>query len=232
MIETVFNKNKNELNKITVNIIANSIKRLLKEQDHVVLGIPGGRSVIGLFSLLKNAAIPWNKVHIFMVDERLVALDDPSSNFKLANDIFIKHLIYIDQLPEENVHPFIMAEEKEDFGMQDYESALKALGGDYDIILLSSGEEGHVASLFLYHHSIKDITDYFVIMHDSLKPPRDRITISRNLLLCSKVGIVLFIDESKREAYKNFKNQKLTFQSCPAKLVLSLKTSYVITNLD
>jgi 6-phosphogluconolactonase len=227
MVEIIFNKDKAELNRIAVNIIINSIELLLEKQDHVILGIPGGRSVIGIFTLLKEQNIAWDKVHLFWVDERLVPLDDSSSNFKLANDLFIKHLNSIDKLPKGNVHPSGDAEKV----IKKYTSELNKLGGAFDIVLLGSGEEGHVGGLFPYHTSIKDESEYFLIMHDSPKPPRDRMTSSKNLLLKSKVGILLFISEIKRGAYNNFKNNKLTIESCPAKLILSLKKSFVMTNL-
>jgi len=180
---------------------------------------------------LKERNIAWDKVHIFWVDERLVPLDDSSSNFKLANDLFIKHLNSIDKLPKGNVHPFDINSGDPEKVIKKYESELKKLGGAFDIVLLGSGEEGHVGALYPYHTSIKDESEYFLIMHDSPKPPRDRMTSSKNLLLKSKVGVILFISEIKRGAYNNFRNDKLTIESCPAKLILSFNKSYVMTNL-
>ncbi|WP_455392901.1 6-phosphogluconolactonase [[Eubacterium] cellulosolvens] len=231
MVEIIYNKDKAELDKIVANIIANSIDKMYYEKDHFILGLPGGRSVIGIYNLLKNKKVYWKKIHIFMLDERLVPLDEPTSNFKLANDLFIKHLISNNQIPEENVHPFNPNPELPDYGIKDYEAELKEFGGAFDIILLSSGEMGQVASLFPYHPSIRDDSKYFVIVNNSPKPPKDRMTISRELLLKSTVGILLFIDEVKRTAFNNLKNESLNYEACPAKLVLSLPTSFVVTNL-
>jgi 6-phosphogluconolactonase len=69
-------------------------------------------------------------------------------------------------------------------------------------------------------------------LKNSPKPPKGRITISKKLLLKSKVGLVLFIGEIKRDAYNNFRNKSLSYESCPAKLVESIGESYIITDLD
>ena len=231
MVEIIFNMNRVELEKITVNIIEKSIIRLLGVKNEVTIGLTGGRSVLGIYNLFKTIEIPWERVHIFMAEERLVPPDDPTNNFKMARDIFIKDLITKKKLPEENVHPFIYNPEKTDGGVKDHESEFKNIGPAFDIILLSSGHQGEVAALFPYHHSVKDVSEYFISLHDSPKPPKDRMTISRKLLLKSRVGIVLFIGETKRDAFNNFKNSNLNYESCPAKLISLINTSFVITDL-
>jgi len=215
-----------KLNKTAVEILVENINKLLKEQQRVILGIPGGRSVKGIFALLKNEKrIPWKNVHIFMVDERLVPLSSEESNFKLANDAFIDSLVLENKLPKENIHPFIAKS-----GISDYENELKKYGKSYDIIILSSGEDCHVGSLYPDHASIKSESEYYVIMNDAPKPPPERMSISRKMILKSKVAIILFIGESKRKAYQTFLSEG-DFYSCPARLVKMIKNSYVLTDL-
>lgn len=232
MTAIVSHKDKDELEKRAVDIISHSFNKLLQKQKTVVFGIPGGRSVPGIFRRLKEKNIPWEKVHIFMVDERLVFLNHPESNFKLAKENFIDELLIGGLLPAENIHPFVMDERKPDFGISDYENKLIKHGGIYDLVLLSSGEDGHVASLYPKHHSIKDNSEFYLIFHDSPKLPNDRMTISRKLLLKSKVAILLFIGEIKKGAYAKFQDKNIDHSSCPAKLVLHIKNSYVLTNLE
>lgn len=223
---------KENLDKIALEIITTSIINILNKQEMLVLGVPGGRSVVGIFHLLKEAEdIPWEKVHIFMVDERFVALNNEESNFKLVKEIFTDKLIKKDKLYELNVHPFIMNKSMSDFGISEYENELKKIGSAYDIILLSIGEDGHVASLFPNHHSIKNDAPFYLLLNDSPKPPQKRMTISKNLLIKSKVAIVLVTGENKRTAYYKFLNSNLDIIDCPARLVLQIKNSYLLTNL-
>lgn len=223
---------KDNLDKIALEIITTSIKKILKKQDKVILGVPGGRSVLGIFSLLREARnIPWGKVYIFMVDERLVPLDNKESNFRLVKKFFTDVLDKKAILPDVNVHPFIMNKTMSDFGISEYENKLKKFGGAYDIILLSIGEDGHVASLFPNHHSIKNEAQFYLVINDSPKQPQKRMTISKNLLLKSKVAIILITGEYKRTAYNKFLSNNIDIIDCPAKLVLQIKNSYLLTDL-
>lgn len=220
----------NELNNRAADIISKSINRLLLNQEKVIFAVPGGRSVAGIFNRLKEKDISWKNLYIFMVDERIVPIGDMNSNFKLIKENFIDELVAKRLLPQENLHPFIM--NKPDLGISNYETELKRHGGAYDIVLLSSGEDGHVAALYPNHHSIKNDSDFFLSMDDSPKPPKGRVSVSRKLLTRSKVAILLFLGEIKREAYRKFQDNSIDVNSCPAKLVLSIKDSYVLTDLD
>ena len=99
---------KEELEKKAADIIADNINDMLTKQDKVVFAVPSGRSVAGIFKNLKEKKIPWKKVHVFMVDERFVPIEDDESNFKLAKDNFIDGLLSKGILPKQNVHPFII----------------------------------------------------------------------------------------------------------------------------
>jgi len=224
-------RDKYELESRAGDIITQSVNRLLKKQKTAVLGIPGGRSVSGIFRRLRGKSISWGKIHIFMVDERLVPLDDPQSNFKLAREHLVDELLARGRLPPENVHPFVMDESQPDFGISDYENELLRHGGIYDVVLLSSGEDGHVAGLYPEHHSVRNESRSYIVFHDSPKPPKDRMSISRRLLTKSRVAILLFEGEIKRAAYAKFHDKHTDFRLCPAKLVLSIRDSYVLTDL-
>ena len=230
MTEIISNEDQEEIYKKAAYLIASAIRDMLQNKDYAVFAVPGGRSVARIFSKLKRTNVPWKQVHIFMVDERLVPLESPDSNFKLANDYFIRELISEGKLPEGNVHPFHNTASA-DHGTESYAEELKKLGGAYDIVLLSSGEDGHIGALYPNHHSIRDDSEYYIWMSDSPKPPARRMSMSRKLLLRAKVAIVLFIGEAKREAYIRFHDKKIKFSSCPVKLVNDIKEAYAITDI-
>ena len=164
---------KEKIGKKVADILAEAISKTIRNKDQVVVAFPGGRSVAAVFDVLKEKEIDWNNVHLFMVDERMVKLDNEDCNFKLLKEELIGHI----NIPEENVHPFMVEE-----GIKAYEEELKKVGGKFDIVLLSSGEDGHIAGLYPKHHSIKDESDYFITMDDSPKPPKDRMSSSRKLI--------------------------------------------------
>ena len=222
MTEIITEKDESILAERAVQILSEQINLILGEKDKVVLAIPGGRSVQGIFKLLSKEDIPWSKIHIFMVDERLVHLDDKESNFRLATESFIDKLIQEGKLPEENVHPFKFEE-----GIEAYEGELKKLGGKFDCIILGVGEDGHVAALFP-HLSINDDSEYFLTLENSPKPPKQRMTSSRKLLEKAEFAIALFIGKGKKDAFNNYKNK--TIDDCPAKLIDEIDNAFVLTD--
>ncbi len=96
------------------------------------------------------AAIPWERVHLFWVDERMVPASDPASNFGAARQDFIGALA-----PRlGGVHPIGVSDDPER-SAQRYEDELRAHfrrqgeeGPVFDLIFLGIGPDGHTASLF------------------------------------------------------------------------------------
>lgn len=230
-MKLIKSKNRKKLEIIAAQLITKKIHEYLKTQKHVILGIPGGRSIFGILELLKHQNIPWKKVQIFMVDERLVSLDDQNSNYKKANDLFIEYLVKQHKILKQNLHPYIYFNLPIEQGLNAYKNELREISHSFDIILLSSGEDGHVASLFPNHNSIRDQAEFFINVKNAPKLPKERISVSKKLLLKSRTAILLFFDESKKQAFKNFQDKNLSIQDCPAKLVNSIKNSYVFTEL-
>jgi len=205
-------KNKKEAYKLVASIIE---KKKIK-----VLAIPGGRSMKGIYSELKKKKMNWSKIHIFMIDERMVSINHKDSNFKLAKDNLLNYI----NIPKENVHPYIKNNKK-------YEFELKKVGGKFDVVLLSSGEDGHVAGLYPNHHSAKNKAKYFFSMNDSPKLPKKRMSSSKTLISKSKFAILLFLGKEKRDALNRFKDNNVSYIDCPAKIVKSIKSNVIITNL-
>lgn len=212
--------------------IVQTAQKILQEKSICILGIVGGRSVVGIFKHLKTLLLPWEKVHIFMADERLAPLDAEDSNFKMASETFIGELKVQGKLPEENVHPFLYKPQESGSGIPAYSKELQKYGGSFDILLLSSGEDGHVGALYPNHPSIRNTNaEYYMQVDNSPKPPPQRMSASPQLMKRSKNAIVLFVGESKKQAYTNFKDQSITLEKCPAKIVQSIQNSLVATDL-
>lgn len=91
--------------------------------------------------------IPWNRIHLFWVDDRMVAFDDPASNFGAARNDFISKV----SIPSEQVHPMPVLDSPTG-GADTYTRELRKYFGSkspvFDLILLGIGTDGHTASLF------------------------------------------------------------------------------------
>jgi 6-phosphogluconolactonase len=114
------------------------------------LAISGGSSPKIMFEIFARTMFPWERVHLFWVDERIVPPEDPQSNFKLANDAWLKPVGF----PEANIHR-IQAELGAHQAAHDYVEQIRAHFHlrdtelpRFDVIHRGMGPDGHTASLF------------------------------------------------------------------------------------
>ncbi|MBI5554157.1 MAG: 6-phosphogluconolactonase, partial [Candidatus Diapherotrites archaeon] len=231
--QIIFSRNPDELAKKAADTLLNAIQSTLQKKPFAVLGIPGGTSIQKLFALLARTEFAeWNKVHLFMVDERMVPLNHIDSNFRLAQESFIGKLIKEKKLSPRNVHPFIIQPHLRDEGIRKYNEEFRKFGGKFDVILLGVGEDGHVASLFPQHPSLEHKPKEFFSFDNSPKLPVHRMSASLSLLREAHTVLAFISGERKREALDNFSDPAVPFRDCPAKLLNDCPHAFVFTDLE
>ena len=223
----IIRDSREKLEKKAAEIISSSIKRIGAEKERVLIAVPGGRSVSGIFNILRSEDIDWKKVHIFIMDERFVPLDHKDSNYKLAYDGLIKHLFESGKIHPNNVHCFRYTGDIE-ADMKAYERELVSLSDRFDIVLLSSGDDGHVACLYPNHETVNSLNEYFIYTLSSPWPPAERITSSRKLIQKADTSVILFFGENKRQAFQNYTDSNLKVEDCPIKIANEIKNIYVL----
>ena len=206
------------------------------KQQQIVLALCGGRSIVGLLQNLheqreKLSKETWRRLHFFMLDERLVPIDHPDSNFRLVNELFLRGAVEEDLLQSIQLHPFVLNPEESDWGVARYGQELTRFGGRFDISFLGVGEDAHVGALFPNHHSIINDSPLYISMNDSPKPPPQRMTASRALIGNSQLALALFLGEDKRTAYNAYQNPSLPVEKCPVKLIDQADSTLLITDL-
>ena len=106
---------------------------------HARLAAPGGRWA---------AALDWGRVHILLGDERCVPPDHPDSNFRMVRETLLDRL----PIPRRQVHRWFGEDPEPAREAVRMDGALRALFPDgalrLDLVLLGTGPDGHVASLF------------------------------------------------------------------------------------
>jgi len=232
MLTTIEEKDQDQLLHRAARHLCEKLQEALIAKKLVNVAVPGGRNVAKIFQVMQGEDIDWQRVHFFIIDERLVPIDHPDSNYKLLQDHFIDPLARAGRTAPGNAHPFILDASSMDRGAKRYEEVLSEDGFRYDIILLSSGEDGHVGALYPHHHSIMDKHHGFIVMDDSPKPPPERMTSSLSLMQTADTALILFVGEAKRGAYTKFNDAQCPVAACPAKLVLALKDTTVFTDLN
>jgi 6-phosphogluconolactonase len=205
-------------------VVAEGLRQVLERQDRAVLGVVGGGSVGTVLGHLADEPVDWSRVHLFMVDERLVPLEHPDSNFQLVIS-FIEHFF-----DSANLHPYIHDPANGPAAVQRYGQLLVDHGGRFDVVLLSAGSDGHVASLFPGHETILSLDEFFILTDSAPKPPPGRMTSSRTLIGRSETAVLLFLGPEKRPAFLDYLNEQRDVEQCPAKLVKSVSERFVLTD--
>ncbi|MEI9476521.1 MAG: 6-phosphogluconolactonase [Deltaproteobacteria bacterium] len=117
------------------------------------VALSGGETPISFYQRLAedSQAFPWNKIHLFLADERFVPHDHPDSNYRMLRQTLLNKI----DIPHENVHPVPVETLDLRSSAEKYEGELtrffKLSPGQiprFDFILLGIGEDGHTASLF------------------------------------------------------------------------------------
>jgi 6-phosphogluconolactonase len=119
-------------------------------------------------------------------------LGDKDRNNRIINEVWLNG----SSIPKSNIN-FIQSELGIVEGMLHYERIIKNLN-DFDVVLLSIGEDGHTASLFPDHTYVEN--QNVVIEENSPKYPKDRISMSYLRLNKSKNVFKIILGESKQKA--------------------------------
>ncbi len=151
------------------------------------VALSGGSTPKAMFKLLASPqycdAIAWDKVFVFWGDERFVPPDDEESNYRVAREILLDHV----PLPAANIFPVPTVGSTPTKAAQAYAETITAFFNSepprFGLILLGMGPDGHTASLFPGHPEPRAPGDALVIaVHDSPKPPPDRISFTYRLI--------------------------------------------------
>ena len=117
---------------------------------HLVLS--GGKTPSLLFSLLAekySRKIQWQKIHFWWGDERMVAPDDPESNFGVVDKLLFSKI----GLSHRQIHRIKgeadPIEEVKRYGLE-IKTLVPMVNGwpVFDLIMLGLGDDGHTASIF------------------------------------------------------------------------------------
>jgi 6-phosphogluconolactonase len=126
------------------------LDEVLAGQEFATFAVSGGSTPKLMFQKLAATRFPWDKVHIFSVDERCVPPNDVASNYKLADDF----LIHPAHIPGRNVHR-VLGELKPETAAKRYAGEIREFFGleegempRFDVVHRGMGPDAHTASLF------------------------------------------------------------------------------------
>ncbi len=182
MPETRVFQDENELVRQLAENIVSEIQSALSRQSRFALVLSGGKTPNKLYALLAeppfSSQIPWNKIHLFMGDERFVPPDHADSNYCLVRRTLLEKV----PLPPSHMHAVPTQTDNPRVSAMEYERELRFFFGgmDYprfDLILLGVGEDGHTASLFPGTRALEENKSW-VAVSEAPQPPRVRLTLT------------------------------------------------------
>ncbi len=112
-------------------------RAVLRKKDLFLLGLPGGRTPVGLYRLMRASFPFFEKTIILPTDERLVPEEDPRNNYRTMK-VNLGDKARILRVRTE-LDPMRACGE--------FDKLLSELG-PLDLIVLGLGEDGHTASIF------------------------------------------------------------------------------------
>lgn len=169
------------------------------------LALSGGSTPMPLYRRLMLDPtfrhLPWDRTHLWIVDERRVPFDDERSNYRQIHELLVEH----SGIPKSQVHPMLATRDDAD---THYEKQLREAlewrrnGQDrLDFVVLGMGSDAHTASLFPRSRALRDRTQparsVLINSGPEVTPP-DRVTMTPALINRARQVAVLVTGSGKR----------------------------------
>jgi 6-phosphogluconolactonase len=176
---------KQEMAMASARLFATRVEQAVATRGLARVAISGGSTPKATFALLADprgpflATLPWDKLHLYWVDERCVAPDDPESNYGVCRDLLLSKV----PVPPEQVYRMEGELDPEEAASR-YETVLRnsmklegAESPAFDLVTLGMGPDGHTASLFP-HTDALDAMNRLVVANHVPQKEAWRITLT------------------------------------------------------
>ena len=198
-------------------VIASHIDLVLGERDRAQVAFSGGSTPSETYRLLSQEHLPWDRVDLFLGDERWVDQEDKASNAGMTHRTLLAsgpgaackfHAIPTIQCPnpQESAEAFSQLLTKLCLGKPPI----------FDLILLGLGDDGHTASLFPESDSLK-VNDCWATVGTA--KGQERVTLTAPVLSAARKVVFLVSGSSKQIALQRLMDPYEPSSRTPARLV-------------
>lgn len=144
-----------------------------------------------------------------MVDERIVPLNHPNSNFGAISNVFFDHI-------SSKAFSMVQEEMSTSQAIEAYEAIMRDLMNlndkgfpVFDLILLGMGDDGHTASLFPETKALNDDKNW-IVENEVPQLNTSRVTLTYPTLLSAKEIMVLIKGDTKKQIYQELVSESNT----------------------
>ena len=186
--------------------IAGHLNDAIAENGKASMALSGGSSPAGLYLELSSRNVDWALVSVTLVDERWVAPGQPGSNETFVRDIFVQS-----KAAAASFVGLWSDAPSPSAGLENAERALEAVGGDFDVVVLGMGPDGHTASWFPHSDGLSDalvedgpkLAAVRAIKSDVTGDHLDRITLTLGAVQKAGFLCLLITGDEKRAVFEN-----------------------------
>lgn len=177
--------------------LRDEIEAAVAQRGRCVLALSGGRSPWQMLTALADEPLPWDRLAVVQVDERVVPGDDERRNaLHLAAE-----LLAPGRLPRQAFHPMPVEQPDPNAAATAYEATLEGIGGllpVLDVVQLGLGADGHTASL-VPNDPVLDVQDRDVAASGPYQGTR-RVTMTFPLIDRARRVLWLVTGDDKADA--------------------------------
>src|SRR5260221_2863461 len=141
-----------ELQQAATQRIVAAAARAIGQHGRFIIVLAGGNTPRGVYDLLRAASTDWSRWHVYFGDERCLPPDHAERNSRMAAEVWLERV----PIAHDQLH-VIPAELGAASAARRYADTLRGVG-DFDLVLLGLGEDGHTSSL-LPGHDWEDTPD-------------------------------------------------------------------------
>ncbi|MGB6131779.1 MAG: 6-phosphogluconolactonase [Acidobacteriaceae bacterium] len=215
------------LSRATAELFVEEIQAAVHARGVARIAISGGGSPRPVFALLADpnepyrAAVPWDKLWVFWVDERCVPPQSPDSNYGVARGLLLEKV----PLPPERVIRIEGEREPEEAAAR-YESAIRGhfrLEGAevpiFDVLQLGMGDDGHTASLFPHTEALRELGRIAVANHVPQQKESWRVTLTWPVINAAREVFFLIDGAKKADPVGRVLTGKYDPETLPSQLI-------------
>jgi len=183
-------------------VIAGDAREAIAARERFLIAVSGGRTPWIMLRALADEQLPWDKIHIFQVDERIAPAGDPDRNLTNLRESLLEHA----PLPEQNLHPMPVEDSDTESGAAQYSKTLQQIAGNppvLDLVHLGLGPDGHTASL-IPGDPVLNVTDRDVAT-TGIYQGRRRMTLTYPVLNRARKILWLVTGADKKEALRKMR---------------------------
>jgi 6-phosphogluconolactonase len=181
-------------------LLADWLKEAVERHGDAMFAVSGGRSPWPLFELLvQDTTVPWSKVHLVQVDERILPDGHEERNWTRTAQCFVN----AGPIPKAHAHPMPVTADDLEAATDEYAELLGTIcpKSTIDALHLGLGDDGHTASL-APGDRVCDIMDRDVALTEGLYKGTRRMTLTRPCLNRAAHMLFQVTGEAKRCAVK------------------------------